>query len=196
MILKDHMGMPASYKQPSKVKEKLEPSHKELKNRGFLAEVVYDGNRVYYRVAEEFVQARSSLDRSWGSEESAIYRALLRNEVWPNVARTLIHEQGAEACRFYVEALPYQKNVRSPGAWLKKFIGERLPLPIEPPQRRLYEADVAPVESAPSERATRTVKKIWLRTSPTERRSGSGRKSSTARPIGSTSPVCGFGSRA
>ena len=151
MVLKDHIGMPASYKQPSKVKEKLEPSHKEMKKRGFLAEVVYDGNRVHYRVAEEFVQARSYLDRSWGSEESAVYRALLRNEVWPNVARTLIHEQGAEACRFYVEALPYQKNVRSPGAWLKKFIGERLPLPIEPPQRRLYEADVAPVESAKRE---------------------------------------------
>jgi hypothetical protein len=62
------------------------------------------------------------------------------------VARTLIHEQGAAACRFYVEALPYQKNIRSSGAWLKKYIGERLPLPIEPPQRRLHEADVAPVE--------------------------------------------------
>lgn len=146
MVLKDHIGMPASYKQPSKVKEKLEPSHKEMKERGFLAEVVYDGNRVHYRVADEFVQARSYLDRSWGSEESAVYRALLRNGVWPNVARTLVHEQGAEACRFYVEALPYQKNVRSSGAWLKKFIGERLPLPIEPPQRRLHEADVAPME--------------------------------------------------
>jgi Replication initiator protein A/DnaA N-terminal domain len=148
MVLKDHIGMPASYKQPSKVKEKLEPSHKEMKDRGFLAAVVYEGNRVHYRVAEEFVSARSYLDRSWGPEESGVYRALLRNGVWPNVARTLIHEQGAAACRFYVEALPYQKNIRSPGAWLKKYIGERLPLPIEPPQRRLHEADVAPVESA------------------------------------------------
>lgn len=146
MVLKDHIGMPASYKQPSKVKEKLEPSHKEMKDRGFLAGVTYEGNRVHYRVAEEFVQARSYLDRSWGPEESAVYRALLRNSVWPNVARTLIHEQGAEACRFYVEALPYQKNVRSPGAWLRKYIGDRLPLPIEPPQRRLHEAEVAPVE--------------------------------------------------
>lgn len=148
MVLKDHIGMPASYKQPSKVKEKLEPSHKEMKERGFLAEVVYEGNRVHYRVAQEFVSARSYLDRTWGPEESGVYRALLRNEVWPNVARTLIHEQGAEACRFYVEALPYQKNVRKPGAWLKKYIGERLPLPIEPSQRRLYEADAAPVEPA------------------------------------------------
>jgi hypothetical protein len=148
MVLKDHIGMPASYKQPSKVKEKLEPSHKEMKERGFLADVVYEGNRVHYRVAQEFVSVRSYLDRSWGLEESGMYRALLRNKVWPNVARTLIHEQGVEACRFYVEALPYQKNVRNSGAWLKKYIGERLPLPIEPPQRRLYEADVAPVELA------------------------------------------------
>jgi hypothetical protein len=140
--------MPASYKQPSKVKEKLEPSHKEMKDRGFLAAVVYEGNRVHYRVAEDFVSARSHLDRSWGPAESGVYRALLRNGVWPNVARMLVHEQGAAACRFYVEALPYQKNIRSPGAWLKKYIGERLPLPIEPPQRRLHEADVAPVESA------------------------------------------------
>jgi hypothetical protein len=147
MVLKDHIGMPESYKQPSKVKEKLEPSHKEMKDRGFLAAVVYEGNRVHYRVAEEFVSARSYLDRSWGAEESGVYRALLRNRVWPNVARSLVHEQGAAACRFYVEALPYQKNIRSPGAWLKKYIGERLPLPVEPPQRRLHEAEVAPVES-------------------------------------------------
>jgi hypothetical protein len=47
-----------------------------------------------------------------------------------------------------VEALPYQKNVRKPGAGLVKYIGERLPLPIEPPRRRLQEAETAPVESA------------------------------------------------
>jgi hypothetical protein len=46
-------------------------------------------------------------------------------------------------CNFYVEALPYQKNVRDPGAWLRKYINDGLPLPVEPPQRRLDEADVA-----------------------------------------------------
>jgi hypothetical protein len=56
--------MPASYKQPSKAKEILEPSHKGMKVREFLAEVVHDGNRVRYRVAEESMSARSQLAAS------------------------------------------------------------------------------------------------------------------------------------
>ncbi|QIN80959.1 hypothetical protein GBA65_21090 (plasmid) [Rubrobacter marinus] len=49
---------------------------------------------------------------------------------------------------FYVDGLQYQENVRNPGAWLKKFIGEQLPLPIEPPQRKLEEAELAPSAAA------------------------------------------------
>lgn len=79
-----------------------------------------------------------------------MYGALLRSGIWSNVARTRIHEQGTEVFRFYVEALPYQKNVRKPGAWLVKFIGERSPLAIEPPWRRLQEAEAAPVEPTAS----------------------------------------------
>jgi hypothetical protein len=56
--------MPASYKRPSKAKEKLEPSHTGMKVREFLAELVFDGNRVRYRVAEESVSARSQLAAS------------------------------------------------------------------------------------------------------------------------------------
>ena len=142
MVLKDHLGMPESYRQPSKVKEKLEPSHEELRRSGFLNEVRYEGMRVVYAVNGEFVAARAHLERAWNHAQSAAYRALLRNGVWANVAKDLVDRRGPDVCNFYVQALPYQKNVRDPGAWLKKYVGERLPLPVEPPQRRLDEAEI------------------------------------------------------
>ncbi len=141
MVLKDHLGMPASYRAPSKVIEKLDPSHQELRERGFLKGVTFEGGRVNYEVAAEFVADRVHLERSWSHEESAAYRALLRNGVWAHVARQLVLERGAHVCNFYVEALPYQKNVRDQGAWLGKYIRDRLPVPVEPPQRRLMDAD-------------------------------------------------------
>jgi hypothetical protein len=59
----------------------------------------------------------------------------------------LVAQRGPDLCSFYVEALPYQKGVRSSGAWLKKYISEKLPLPIEPPQKRLDDPDLTPAEN-------------------------------------------------
>ena len=144
-MLKQSLSMPASYKSPSKIKEKLERAHAELTRRGYLCSVTFPRNdEVRYEVSRDFLEYRVALERAWSPEENAAVRGLIRNGVWPNVARELVATQGPETCTLYVDALPYQKGVRNPGAWLKKYIEEALPLPVEPPQRRLEEADAAP----------------------------------------------------
>ncbi len=148
--VKEALSMAASYKAPSQIKRALGPAHEELLLKGFLRDVSYPRDGVVrYEVAKEFENLRAhSAERRWSVEENAAIRALIRRGVWANVAHKLVEEQGAATCMFYVEGLQYQENVRNPGAWLKKFIGERLPLPVEPPQRKLEEAELAPSAAA------------------------------------------------
>jgi hypothetical protein len=118
--LKDLLGMAPSYRYPSKIKEKLQPAHEELVSKGFLKEVHHPERDILtYKVAESFVSARSQLERAWSTEENRAIRTLIRNEVWPHIAKKLVAEHGIEKCAFYVRALPYQKGIRQPGAWLK-----------------------------------------------------------------------------
>jgi Replication initiator protein A/DnaA N-terminal domain len=143
--LRQLLSMPKSYRYPSKVKEKLGRAHEELLRKGYLKSIKFpERDVVCYEVSEEFVEERVALERPWSQEESAAVRTLIRNGVWANVARTLVYECGPELCNYYVNALPYQKGVRNSGAWLKKYINEKLPLPIEPPQKRLDDPDLAP----------------------------------------------------
>jgi plasmid replication initiation protein len=142
--LKVVLDMAESYKYPSQISRALQPAHEELTRKGFLKSFSFpEKDVVIYEVAEEFVSQRQHPERRWTVEENEAVRNLIREGVWANVARELVIGRGAEVCNFYVKALPYQKNVRDPGAWLRKYIHDRLPLPVEPPQRRLDEADVA-----------------------------------------------------
>lgn len=146
--LRDLLGMRTSYKYPSKIKEKLKGAFEELKHKGFLKDISFPKkDMVRFEVSREFVAERSHLERSWTMEENSAIQMLIRNGVWPNVASDLVAKRGVEKCTYYVDALPYQKNVRSSGAWLKKYIDEKLPLPVEPPQQRL-ESSVMDDESS------------------------------------------------
>jgi hypothetical protein len=138
------LDMAESYKYPSQISRALRPAHEELTRKGFLKSFSFpEKDVVVYEVAEESVFQRQHPQRRWTVEENEAVRNLIREGVWANVARELVIGRGAAVCNFYVEALPYQKNVRDPGAWLRKYINDGLPLPVEPPQRRLDEADVA-----------------------------------------------------
>lgn len=141
--LREVLSMASSYKYPSQIKRALKPAHEELLRKGFLRSVSFpEKDVVAYDISEKFVAHRSHPRHHWTVEENAAVRSLIRNGVWANVARELVAERGHDACSFYVEALPYQKGIRDTGAWLRKYIKDRLPLPVEPPQRRLEEADV------------------------------------------------------
>ncbi len=143
--LKARLGMAASYRSPSAQRRALEPAHEEMRRKGFLAGVSFpDKYTVRYEVAEQFVAERTFLERSWTREEEQTIRSLIRNEVWPVQARELVAEKGTVLCNYYVRALPYQKWVREPGAFLYKYIKDEKPLPVEPPQMFLEEAGVVP----------------------------------------------------
>ena len=144
--LKDLLGMAPSYRYPSKIKEKLQPAHEELIDKGFLHEVRYpDKDTITYLISDSFVAARSQLERRWSAEENRTLRSLIRNNVWKNSAKQLVAEHGTDKCDFYVQALPYQKGIRNPGAWLRRAIEEDLDVAVpEDHQPRLTEADVLP----------------------------------------------------
>ena len=143
--LKARLGMAASYRSPSAQKRALEPAHEEMRRKGFLARVSCpDKYTIRYEVAEQFVVERTFLERSWTREEEQTIRTLIRNEVWPVQARELVAEKGTVLCNYYIRALPYQKWVREPGAFLYKYIKNEKPLSVEPPQMYLEEAGVVP----------------------------------------------------
>jgi hypothetical protein len=149
--LKDLLGMAPSYRYPSKIKEKLQPAHEELIDKGFLQEVRYpEKDTVTYEVSDSFVSARGQLDRAWSAEENRTIRTLIRNSVWPNMAKKLVSERGVEKCAFYVRALPYQKSIRDSGAWLKWAIEEDLDIAVpEDDQPMLPETTEDPQGSSP-----------------------------------------------
>jgi len=152
------LGMAASYRSPSAKKRALASAHEEMKRKGFLTKVSFpDKHMARYEVAEDFVMARTFLERRWTPEEEATIRALIRNNVRAGGARELVATKGTVLCNYYLRALPYQKWVRDPGGFLYKYISKEKPLDVEPPQRFLEEAevvpdygDLAPVEGTPA----------------------------------------------
>jgi replication initiator protein A/DnaA-like protein len=143
--LATRLGMAKSYKSPSAKKRALASAHDEMKRKGFLARMSFpDNDTVRYEVAEDFVVERTFLGRRWTPEEEATIQALVSNDVRVGAARELVAKKGVVLCNYYLRALPYQKGIRSPGAFLYKAISEERALHNEPPQRHLEEADVVP----------------------------------------------------
>lgn len=139
----EKLGMPKSYKAPSAQKRKLEAAHEELRRKGVLASVSYpDRYTVRYEVADGFVRDEGLRQREWTQEEEETVQALIAKEVYANVARKLVAEKGPAMCKFYLRALPLQKWVKDPPAFLYRYISEERPLSIEPPQRALEEAGI------------------------------------------------------
>jgi hypothetical protein len=131
--LKQLLPLPTSYRYPSKIKTVLKTAHGELREKGFLVETSYEKSKnptIRYRVSDEFVRRRSAYpqavsDRaaigtgSLSDTEEEAYQRLREKRVWPNVARQLIAQKGAEKCLTYVAALSYQRGIADQGAWLK-----------------------------------------------------------------------------
>jgi hypothetical protein len=137
--------MAASYRSPSAKKRALAPAHEEMKRKGFLAKVSFpDKHTARYEVAEDFVMARTFLERRWTPEEETTIRGLISNNVRAGGARELVATKGTVLCNYYLRALPYQKWVRDPGGFLYKYISKEKPLDVEPPQRFLEEAEIVP----------------------------------------------------
>src|SRR5215217_128880 len=125
--LKDRIPL-SDYKYASKIKEKLAPAHAELIEKDFLKRVTYresGGNEfASYEITEGF-QARKStsggLELPTGDEFFCVQR-LKAEGMGTKVAEELVAAHGASRVMRYVEALPYQKNLRNPAGWLRKAI--------------------------------------------------------------------------
>jgi plasmid replication initiation protein len=133
--LRDRIPL-SDYKYTSKIKEKLAPAHKELIEKRFLEDVSYrksDGAEfANYKITETFHARRAAvaLEHPTGDELFAIQR--LRAEgMEAETAERLVSTYGTARVMHYVEALPYQKNLRNPAGWLRKAVenGYELDLP-------------------------------------------------------------------
>lgn len=128
----------SNYKYASKVKEKLAPAHEELISKGFLSRVSYrkadDGEEhVAYDITEDFHARRSSVAlRNPTSDEVFCVQRLIAEGMSRDAAEEIVSVYGSNRAMQYVEALPYQKNVRNPAGWLRKAIAEGYDLDLPP----------------------------------------------------------------
>jgi len=139
----------ADYRYASKIKTVLKPAHEELTKKGYLAGVEYlAGNRVVFRITQSFAKRKRALEFR-GTPEDLIAIQTLRDEgMSGDVARELVACYGSQHCLKYADALPHQKNLRSPAGWLRKAIEEGYEL--DPPPAAKSE-DASNVSLKPAE---------------------------------------------
>jgi plasmid replication initiation protein len=134
--LKDRIPL-SDYKYASKIKEKLAPAHVELIEKDFLEQVDYregdDGEFASYKIAESFQARRAAvaLEPRTGDEFFCVQR-LKAEGMGAETAEHLVSAYGPARVMHYVEALPYQKNLRNPAGWLRKAIENGYDLDVPP----------------------------------------------------------------
>lgn len=136
--LRDRVALSSEYRYPSRIKDKLTPAHNELIQKGFLEEVSFHKNDagdlyVSYVISEHFAgRAREREDlASLNSHERLSVERLRTEGLNAKAATDLVMRYGPQRCLYYAEALPFQKNVRNPGGWLRWAIetGPELDMP-------------------------------------------------------------------
>jgi hypothetical protein len=139
--LKDRIPL-SDYRYASKIKEKLSPAHAELIEKDFLKRVTYrksGGNEfASYEISEGFHARRSAsgaLELPSGDEFFCIQRLKVEG-MGTKAAEELVATHGASRVMRYVEALPYQKNLRNPAGWLRKAIENNYELDMPPVSTR------------------------------------------------------------
>jgi Replication initiator protein A/DnaA N-terminal domain len=129
----------SDYKYASKIKEKLAPAHAELIEKDFLKQVTYrkSGGSEFasYEITEGFRARRSAiggLELPTGDEFFCVQR-LKAEGMGTKAAEELVATHGASRVMRYVEALPYQKNIRNRAGWLRWAIEQAPELDIPAP---------------------------------------------------------------
>ncbi|MEW6635713.1 MAG: replication initiator protein A [Actinomycetota bacterium] len=146
----------SDYKYASKIKEKLQPAHEELISKGFLERVVYRKANgveyVVYEITESFHARRSAavLRQPTGEEVFCVQR-LVAEGMARDAAEEIVASYGTARTMHYVEALPYQKNLRNPAGWLRKAIENGYDLDLPPALFEPSEDESSPRLEPPSE---------------------------------------------
>jgi hypothetical protein len=149
--LRQLIPMPESYRYDSKIREKIEPGLKELKQRGFLERYEYEQRGedqvICFRIARQFVEDRERPQISLSSRERVTADALIRHGVSSPIAEKLVSDNGAGHCRRYLDALPHQTGITNPAGWLIRYIENAWP--VTRPERTTPEGG----ETSPSRAA-------------------------------------------
>lgn len=152
--LRDRIPL-SSYQYPSKIKEKLAPAHEELQQKGFLEQVTFrkmpDGpNLVCYEIHENFASRRPTARLEASPEVTIAVERLKAEGVRGDVAQHLVAKHGPERCLRFAEAVPFQKNLRNAGGWLRKAIenGYELDVPPAVPSSSPTDEAAAPAPQA------------------------------------------------
>ena len=150
----------SEYKYASKIKEKLAPAHAELIEKDFLEEVGYRKSDkqefVGYKITESFQARRTSVGlRQLSSEEYFCIQRLKAEGMATETAEKLVEGHGATRVMHYVEALPYQKNLRNPAGWLRRAIESAYELDAPPVQEAAFPPSRKPLPDPVTEAAGR-----------------------------------------
>jgi hypothetical protein len=127
--LRQQVPLP-NYSYPSEIKRILTPAHAELKERGFLAQVLYEGKtHVSYEISSEFARRQKARELSGDPGELFAIERLVSEGLRGDVARDLVARHGSERCLHYADALISQRGIRSRAGWLRRAIEDGYELP-------------------------------------------------------------------
>ena len=124
--LRDRIPL-SSYRYPSKIREKLEPAHEELTQKGFFERVTYrktaeGDNLVCYEIAQDFSNRRPAVQLEAAPEVRIAVERLKAEGLRADAAADLVYRHGPERCLRYAEAVTFRKNVRNRAGWIRKAI--------------------------------------------------------------------------
>src|SRR5215217_1821391 len=127
--LRQQVPLP-NYSYPSEIKRILEPAHAELRERGFLATVLYEGKTdVSYEISSEFARRQKARELSGDPGELFAIERLVSEGLRGDVARDLVARHGSDRCLHYADALISQRGIRSRPGWLRRAIEDGYELP-------------------------------------------------------------------
>ena len=127
--LRQQVPLP-NYSYPSEIKRILEPAHEDLKERGFLAGVTYEGKLdVSYEISSEFARRQKARELSGDPGELFAIERLVSEGLRGDVARDLVARHGSKRCLHYADALISQRGIRSRAGWLRRAIEDGYELP-------------------------------------------------------------------
>jgi Replication initiator protein A len=127
--LRQQVPLP-NYSYPSEIKRILAPAHGELRERGFLAKVSYEGKTdVSYEISSEFARRQKARELSGDPGELFAIERLVSEGLRGDVARDLVARHGSDRCLHYADALISQRGIRSRPGWLRRAIEDGYDLP-------------------------------------------------------------------
>jgi len=127
--LRQQVPLP-NYSYPSEIKRILTSAHEELKERGFLAQVLHEGKlEVSYEISPEFARRQKARELSGDPGELFAIERLVSEGLRGDVARDLVARHGSDRCLHYADALISQRGIRSRPGWLRRAIEDGYDLP-------------------------------------------------------------------